>query len=101
MQGQRSLSSGEAETDEFGVKEPPAHSKLLRKMRVLRAARGVKSWIRVLFHGASGNWCETTTKTQQHFLKSGNKMTIRFGAPGNWCEVMTIKLKGQGWSSTK
>ena len=89
--------------------------KILRKIRALRAARWIKSWIRVLCDGAPGNWCETTAKTQQHILKSGNKMTIQFGAPGNWCGavslqvqgapgnrcgVMTIKSKGQGWNST-
>ena len=81
-----------------------AQRKSPRKIRM----RGIKSWIRVLFHEAPGNWCETTTKTQQHILKSGNKMTLHLGAPGhwckvvrvqgapgNWCEVMTIKLKGQ------
>ena len=84
-------------------------------MRVLRAARGTNSWIRVFFHGAPGNWCQTTTKIQQHIINSDNKMTSRFrapgnmcgvvrvqdqGAPGNWCEVMTIWFKGQLWHST-
>ena len=71
----------------------------LRQIRVLRTARGIKSWIRVMFHRAPGNWCETT-KTQQHFLKSGDKMTLYLRAPGNWCEVMTANSKGQGWTST-
>ena len=106
---------GETGTDDFGVKELPERKENLSRKRVFRAARGIKSWIRVMFHGAPGNWCETTTKTQQHVLKSGDKMTIRFGAPGNWCGVvdlqvqgapgnwcenMTIKSKGQGWNST-
>ena len=74
--------------------------KILRKIRVLRTARGVKSWIRVLFHRAPGNWWQTTTKNQQHILKSGDMMTLYLQAPGNWCEVMTVKSKGQSWNST-
>ena len=42
----------------------------------MSARFGNKSWIRVAFHGAPGNWCETTTKTQQHIPKSGDKMTL-------------------------
>ena len=65
--------------------------KPFRKIGVLRTARGNKSWIRVLFRGAPGNWCEATTKTQQHILTSGDKMTLDLRAPGKWCEVMTVK----------
>ena len=92
-----------------------AQRKPLRKIRVLRTARWIKSWIRVMFHRASGNWCETTTKTQQHILKRSDKMTLYLRAPGNWCrmvnlqaqrapgnwcEEMTMKSKGRRWNST-
>ena len=82
--------------DEFGVKEPPGRTKTLRKIRVIRTAWGIKSWVRVLFHEAPGNWCETATKTQQHILNSGDKMALYLqGAPGNLCQVITVKSKGQ------
>ena len=77
--------SCETETNEFGVKEPPeSEEKVFRKIWVLRTARWIKSWIRVMFHPASRNWCETATKTQQHIPKSGDKMTLYLRAPGNW-----------------
>ena len=55
------------------------------------------------------------TKTQQRFLKRGNKMTLNLLAPGNWCrvvnlqaepasghwsEVVTFKSEGQGRNPT-
>ena len=99
--GWRRFGTGETETDEFCVKKlPERKEKLLRKSRELRTAQGIKSWIRVLFHRAPGNWCETATKTQQHILKSGDKMTLFLRAPGNWSEVRTSKSEGQGWNST-
>ena len=119
--GYRRFGSGETETDESGVKEPleskenPSSPPRSRKIRVVRTARGMKSWIRVLFHGAPGNWSETTTKTQPHILKSGEKMTLDLRAPGNWggvvnlqaqpspgnwSDVRTSKLEGQRWNST-
>ena len=36
-----------------------AQRKSLHKIRVLRTARGIKIWIRVLLCVAPGNWCET------------------------------------------
>ena len=56
--------------------------KLLLKILVLWTARGIKSWIKVRFHRASGNWCGTATKTQQHILRSGDKMTLYLRPPG-------------------
>ena len=53
-----------------------AQRKPIRKIRVLRTTRRIKSWIKVLFHRASGNWCETATKTQQHILKSGGALVF-------------------------
>ena len=47
-----------------------SQSKTLRK---IRTARGIKSWIRVMFHPASGNWCETRAETQQHILRAATR----------------------------
>ena len=43
-------------------------------------------------HRAPGNWCETT-KTQQHILKSGDKMTFCLRAPGHWCGVVNLQAQ--------
>ena len=93
-----------------------ARRKLLRKiLRVIRIARRIKNWIRVMFHIASGNWRETSTKTQQCILKRGNKMTLNLPAPGNcggvmnlqaqpawgnWSKVRISNSKGQSYTST-
>ena len=46
-----------------------------------------------MFHLASGNCCETSTKTQQHVLKSGDKMTLYLRAPGHWCGVVNLQAQ--------
>ena len=90
--------------------------KIFRKIRVIRTARGINNWIRVMFHPAAGNWRETSTQTQQCILKRGNKMTLNLPAPGNWgeemnlqaqpapgnwSEVRTSNSEGERWNSTK
>ena len=69
----------------------------------------VRQWRnREMFHRAPRIWCETTTKTQQHILESGDKMTLYLRAQGNWCRVVNLQAqrasgnwsKGQGWNST-
>ena len=50
-----------------------AQRKPLRKIRVLRTARWMTNCIRVMFHPASRNWCETGTKTQQRFPRAATR----------------------------
>ena len=76
-----------------------AHRKLLRKIRVLRTAKRIKSWVRVVFHAAAGSWRETTTKTNSTFSTAATRWH-NLRAPGKWCEVMTVTSKKQGWNST-
>ena len=74
-----------------------------------------KVWSEFCFIERQENGGTQQPKTQQHILKSGDKMTLNLrapgnwcgvvnlqiqGTPGNWCEVMTVKSKGQGWNST-
>ena len=61
-----------------------AKKMILRKILVIRIARWIKNWIRVVFHPAAGNWRETSTQTPQCILKRDNKMTLNLPAPGNW-----------------
>ena len=67
---------------------------LLSEDSSARTARGSKSWIRVMFHRASGNWFETATKTQQHIFKSGDKMTFSLRVWGNWFGVVNLQARG-------
>ena len=89
----------------FGVKEPTERKKNLcarfecfeqPEESIVRSESG--------FMERQENWCETTTKTHQHTLKSGDKMTLHFRAPGNWCGLLNLQVqgapKGQGWNST-
>ena len=41
-------------------------------MWVIRTARKIKNWIRVVFHPAARNWRETSTQTQQCMLQRDN-----------------------------
>ena len=67
--------------------------KILRKDSSDSNFPEIQSWIRVMFHRASGNWCETATKTQQHILKSGDKMTLYLRAPRHWCGVVNLQVQ--------
>ena len=75
--------------------------KLLRKIRVLRTAWGIKNWLRVMFHPALRNSRETATKTQQRILKerqqddtqfSSHRKLGRSGEPPN--SASTRQLEG-------
>ena len=50
--------------------------KILRKIWFGLTAQWIKNWTRLVFHPATGNWRETSTKTQQCILKRGNKMKL-------------------------
>ena len=77
--------------------------KILRKIRVLQIARGIKNWIRVVFYPAAENWRETSTQTQQCSLKRGNMLTLNFPAPGNWDGEMNLQtqLTPGNWSEVR
>ena len=72
----------------FVVKEP-----ILRKIRAILIAPGIRNCIRVLFHPAAGNWRETSTKTQQCILKRGTGMILNLPAPGNWGGEMNLRAQ--------
>ena len=68
----------------------------------------IKDWIRVLFRPATGNWCETATKTptaysqerQQYDTRSsGHRKLGRSGESASSAST-TSKSEGQGWNST-
>ena len=78
-------------------------SKILCKIWVIQTVRGIKNWIRVVFHPVTGKLTRTSTETQQCFLKSGNKMTLNLPAPGNWSGEMKLQaqLAPGNWSEVK
>ena len=116
IMSKRAQQSSKTEADKLGTKKPPERkANLFYRFGCFEQPGESKVGSEFCFMERQETCARQTTKTQQHILKRGNKMTIRFGAPGNWCgvvsvqvqgapgnwgEVMTIKLKGPGWNST-
>ena len=109
--GYRRFGSGETETDEFGVKEPPERKENLSE-RFECFEQPCESRV-----GSEFCFMERreTDANQQRILRRGNKMTLNLPATGNWggvvnlqaqpapgnrSEVRTSKSEGQRWNST-
>ena len=92
-----------------------AQRKLLRKIRVLRTARGAQELDQSHVSPSGRKLTRKRNQDPKRILKRGNKMTLNLPAPGNqggavnlqaqptpgnWSEVMTFKSQGEGWNST-
>ena len=113
----RRFASGEAETNEFGVKEPLDYEKeILRKIRVIQTARGIKELDQSCVSSSGRNLTRNINQNPTMCSQERqNKMTLNRPAPGNWggemnlqaqpapghwSEVRTSKSEGRRWNST-
>ena len=96
--GQRRFGGGETETDEFGVKNLLSAKKThSQDSSGSNSPRGIKSWIRVLFHGAPGNRCETTKKDPTAFSQERR----RDGTPSSSTRELVRSGESAGSASTR
>ena len=96
------VGSGETETIEIGVKEPPECEE-----RSPQNSSDPNSPENQEFDQSSvSSWSKTSTQstqTQQCLLKRGNKMTLIFPAPGIWCGEMNLQTQPApgNWSEVR
>ena len=91
----RRFGSGETETYEFGVKEPPEYeansSARVECFEQPGESRIGSEWC--FFSSQQEAVARQLTKTQQRILKRGNKMTLNLPATGNWSGVVNLQAQ--------